>query len=68
MEFDRFNRLLQAHVATVFKSETTLFVTDADKETLWNLYLDSFPAGTNQIFRLENHLGIDSITFLCLRR
>jgi hypothetical protein len=51
MEFDRFNRLLQAHVATIFKSETTLFVTDLDKEKLWNLYLDSFPAGTNQIFR-----------------
>jgi hypothetical protein len=51
MEFDRFNRLLQAHVATIFKSQSTLFVTDADKEKLWNLYLDSFPAGTNQIFR-----------------
>jgi hypothetical protein len=51
MEFKQFNKLLQAHVATIFKSHSTLFVTDVDKDQLWNLYLDSFPAGTNQIFR-----------------
>ena len=28
-----------------------LFEVDADKDILWNLYLDSFPAGTNNIYR-----------------
>lgn len=28
-----------------------LFVVDVDKEELWNLYLDSFPPGTNEIYK-----------------
>lgn len=31
--------------------DSPLYVTDVDKDYLWNLYLDSFPAGTNEIFR-----------------
>lgn len=30
-----------------------LFVADCDKDTLWNLYLDSFPEGTNPIYRVR---------------
>lgn len=32
-------------------SNMDLFMVDVEKEDLWNLYLDSFPAGTNPIFR-----------------
>jgi hypothetical protein len=28
-----------------------LFTVDLDKDALWKLYLDSFPAGANEIFR-----------------
>lgn len=51
MEFIEFNRQMQAHVAKLFKDAPRLFVTDVDPDTLWNLYLDSFPAGTNEVFR-----------------
>jgi len=32
-------------------SERSLFVTDVSKDELWDTYLDSFPEGTNEIFR-----------------
>ena len=51
MEFKEFKSLLQAHVATMLQNHSTLFVTDTDKEKLWDTYLNSFPAGTNQVFR-----------------
>jgi len=35
----------------ISQERTTVFATDADKEELWNLYLDSFPEGTNPIYR-----------------
>ena len=30
-----------------------LFITDIDTEVLWNKYLDSFPAGTNDIYKVR---------------
>lgn len=33
------------------KEATHLFEVNVDKDELWNTYLDSFPAGTNEIFR-----------------
>ena len=50
MEFGKFKRLY----AVWFKKVTeryTLFETDADKDKLWEIYLASFPAGTNPIYR-----------------
>ncbi|AHZ60304.1 hypothetical protein G379_gp108 [Dickeya phage vB-DsoM-LIMEstone1] len=32
-------------------SNTGLFMTSADKDALWDLYLASFPAGTNPLYR-----------------
>ena len=30
-----------------------LFITNVDTEILWNLYLDSFPEGTNNIYKVR---------------
>ena len=51
MEFRQFNKVLQQHVAKFMKGHEHLFITDVDMDELWNLYLDSFPAGMNEIFR-----------------
>lgn len=60
MEFKEFRSLLQQHFAAMVKDTDRLFevavgTTEeqvaAFKDRLWNLYLDSFPAGTNEIFR-----------------
>lgn len=45
---------LKEKLAENFKtrcSEGRLYEVDADKDVLWNLYLDSFPEGTNLIYR-----------------
>lgn len=50
-DFKEFRALLQNHFNEMVKVENPLFITDADEDELYNLYLDSFPAGTNPIFR-----------------
>ena len=49
--FLKFKKALQDHFNEMQKDVTHLFEVDVDKEELWNTYLDSFPAGTNNIFR-----------------
>lgn len=51
MGFNDFKKELQRHFAEMTKDETHLFVVDVDKDEFWNLYLDSFPKGTNEIYR-----------------
>jgi hypothetical protein len=43
--------MLQAHFREMAAQTDHLFVVDVDKDYIWNLYLDSFPVGTNEIFR-----------------
>lgn len=50
-DFKEFRTLLQEHFNEMVKGENPLFITDADEDELYNLYLDSFPAGTNELFR-----------------
>lgn len=50
-DFKKFRALLQDHFNEMVKSGNPLFITDADEDELYNLYLDSFPAGTNELFR-----------------
>ena len=49
MEFKRLRDQLAENFTTALGSKT-LFETDVDKDVLWNLYLDSFPEGTNPIY------------------
>ena len=50
-DFKKFSALIQDHFNEMVKGENPLFITDADEDELYNLYLDSFPAGTNELFR-----------------
>jgi len=51
MTFDKFASTLRKHVAGMVEDDGNLFVVDLDKDALWELYLDSFPDGTNLLFR-----------------
>lgn len=51
MEFTTMRNKLMEHFAEMTKDATHLFEVNVDKDEMWNLYLDSYPAGTNEIFR-----------------
>lgn len=51
MEFRNFKKALQDNFNQVLKDVNHLFEVDLDKDELWNIYLDSFPEGTNEIYR-----------------
>lgn len=51
MEFIEFKKLFQQNFADMVKDADILFEIEVDKDEFWNLYLDSFPAGTNEIYR-----------------
>lgn len=50
MEFKNVKNLLAENFARI-SATNQFFETDIDKDYLWNLYLDSFPEGTNPIYR-----------------
>ena len=49
MDFTGMRNLLIAHFNEMVQGATCLFEVGVDKNELWNLYLDSFPEGTNDI-------------------
>ena len=51
MEFVELRDKLRRHIFNMLSGADHLFVVRADKDALYNLYLDSFPAGVNAIFR-----------------
>lgn len=51
MQFKEFKQLQQKHVEQMLEGQTHLFTVDIDNDTLWNTYLDSFPEGSNEIYR-----------------
>jgi hypothetical protein len=51
MEFVQLKKMLQENFKRMTNDATHLFEISVDKDELWNLYLDSFPEGTNEIFR-----------------
>ena len=50
-DFKKFRELLQNHFKGMVANNNQLFITDCDEDELWDVYLNSFPAGTNEIFR-----------------
>lgn len=53
MEFVKFNEIMQHHIKTNMTNKDHLFVVDVDNDELWNMYLKSFPVGTNNLFRVR---------------
>ena len=51
MEFVKMRDLLIEHFHEMTKDVDRLFEVNVDKDELWNLYLDSFPKGKNEIYR-----------------
>lgn len=51
MEFQEFNKALQQRVAKMTSTSSPLFTVNVDGETMWDAYLNSFPPGTNEIYR-----------------
>lgn len=51
MDFREFKTKMQKSIEEILNDKNVLFFVDVDKDELWNLYLDSFPPGTNEIFR-----------------
>ena len=51
MTFKDFRNDVSNHFKYMTKDVNYLFEVDVDKDELWNLYLDSFPSGTNEIYR-----------------
>lgn len=51
MEFKEFKRVFQHNFSEMVNSADRLFEVEVDKDELWNLYLNSFPAGTNPVYR-----------------
>ena len=49
--FDIFVSRMQKHFENEMKGCTRLYTVNADKDEMWNLYLDSFLPGTNVLFR-----------------
>lgn len=51
MEFKHLNELLQQNFTQMTEGVSHLFEVELDKDQLYNLYLDSFPEGTNEVYR-----------------
>lgn len=51
MDFVQFKGIMQKNFAEMVANADALFEVEVDKDEFWNLYLDSFPAGTNEVFR-----------------
>lgn len=51
--FKDFTKAIQDNFKVMTKDVTHLFEVEIDKDEFWNHYLDSFPAGTNEIYRVR---------------
>ena len=51
MEFKDFRKAIQDHFERMTSDVSNLFEVEVDKDEMWNTYLDSYPTGTNLIYR-----------------
>lgn len=49
--FTNFKKAIQDHFAKLSETADHIYQVEVDKDELWNLYLNSFPDGTNEIYR-----------------
>lgn len=49
--FIDFKKVLQERLNFLIENSVALFQVEVDADELWNLYLDSFPEGTNSVYR-----------------
>ncbi len=49
--FHSIKSAIQKKVTEFTKDGTKIFLTDVDKDKMWEIYLESFPAGTNEIYK-----------------
>ena len=60
METKEFKALLQQNFEKRSKNAEKIFEVQLDKDELWNLYLDSFPAGTNPVLHVRREYDCSS--------
>lgn len=53
VNFQPFARLIAEHFARMTEGVEMLYTVDVDRDQLWNYYLDSYPAGTNEVYRVR---------------
>lgn len=53
MEFKDFKVIFQENFKSLTEGGDRLFEVEVDKDALWNLYLDSFPEGKNEIYKVR---------------
>lgn len=53
MDFKIFVELLQNHFEDMVREDKTLYSTDTTGDELWETYLNSFPTGANEVFRVR---------------
>jgi len=51
MNFETIQKVIAEKILQISCSGKTLYTTDLDKHSLWDVYLSSFPEGTNPMFR-----------------
>lgn len=51
MDFKTFSKMINDHFNKMCAGTDMLYVVDIDKDVMWNHYLDSFPDGTNEVYR-----------------
>ena len=50
-DFLKFKEAIKRHFDEMQRDADTIFEVNLDKDELWETYLNSFPAGTNEIYR-----------------
>ena len=60
MEFKQLNVLLKDKFATMTAGASHLFELNVDTDVLWETYLESFPPGTNEMFRERREYDCNS--------
>ncbi len=49
--FKNFTALMEEKFQTLVKNHKNLYLTDVSKDDIWEMYLNSFPSGTNKMYK-----------------